>query len=166
MLTENSLQSNEGNAQQELANIAPLKMKSNKILMAFNYKLEQQKSLLESLEEQRSGAQSRYNDAQLKHQDITNKIENHEREIQRAQISINGVEQRIKHRQDRIAKANVQIGLNTEQSASWRKKLEESNTQKEEADRFLSKAQETAAIERGSINEIEKQLKEVRRQKK
>ena len=55
--------------------------------------------------------------------------------------------------------------MNTEQSASWRKKLEESNTQKEEADQILSKAQETAAIERGGINEIEKQLKEVRRQK-
>ena len=162
---KNSLQSNEGNAQQELANIAPSQNEIEQNLDGFNYKLEQQKSLLESLEEQRSGAQSRYNDAQLKHQDITNKIENHEREIQRAQISINGVGQRIKHRQDRIAKANVQIGLNTEQSASWRKKLEESNTQKEEADQILSKAQETAAIERGSINEIEKQLKEVRRQK-
>ena len=162
---KNSLQSNEGNAQQELANIAPSQNEIEQKLERYNHKLEQQKSLLESLEEQRSGAQGRYNDAQLKHQDITNKIENHEREIQRAQISINGVEQRIKHRQDRIAKANEQIGLNTDQSASWRKKLEESNTQKEEADQILSKAQETAAIERGSINEIEKQLREVRRQK-
>ena len=76
-----------GNAQQELANIAPSQNEIEQNLDGFNYKLEQQKSLLESLEEQRSGAQSPYNDAQLKHQDITNKIENHEREIQRAQKS-------------------------------------------------------------------------------
>ncbi len=162
---KNSLQSNEGNAQQELANIAPSQKEIEQKIESYNHKLEQQKSLLESLEEQRSGAQSRYNDAQLKHQDITNKIENHEREIQRAQISINGVEQRIEHREERIGKANVQIGLNTEQVASWRDKLAESNTQKEEADQILSKTQEAAAIERGSINEIEKQLKEIRRQK-
>jgi len=162
---KNSLQSNEGNAQQELANIAPSQKEIEQNIESYNHKLEQQKSLLESLEEQRSGAQSRYNDAQLKHQDITNKIENHEREIQRAQISINGVEQRIEHREERIGKASEHISLNTEQVTSWKEKLAQSTTQKEEADQALSKTQEAAAIVRGSINEIEKQLKEIRRQK-
>ncbi|MEC8141246.1 MAG: chromosome segregation protein SMC [Bacteroidota bacterium] len=162
---KNSLQSNEGNAQQELANIAPSQKEIEQKLDRFNHKLEQQKSLLESLEEQRSGAQSRYNDAQLKHQDITNKIENHEREIQRAQISINEVEQRIKRREERINKANEHINFNTEQVTSSKDKLAQSNTQKEKADQVLSETQEAAAIERGSINEIEKELKEIRRQK-
>ncbi len=162
---KNSLQSNEGNAQQELANIAPSQKEIEQKLDRLNHKLEQQKRLLESLEEQRSGAQSRYNDAQLKHQDITNKIENHEREIQRAQISINELEQRIKHREERIDKANEHINFNTEQVTSSKDKLAQSNTQKEEADQVLSKTQNATAIERGSINEIEKQLKEIRRQK-
>ena len=162
---KNSLQSNEGNAQQELANIAPSQKEIEQKLDRFNHKLEQQKSLLESLEEQRSGAQSRYNDAQLKHQDITNKIENHEREIQRAQISINEVEQRIRRREERIDKANEHINTNTEQVTSSKDKLAQSNTKKEKADQVLSETQEAAAIERGSINEIEKQLKEIRRQK-
>ena len=162
---KNSLQSNEGNAQQELANIAPSQKGIEQKLDRFNHKLEQQKSLLESLEEQRSGAQSRYNDAQLKHQDITNKIENHEREIQRAQISINEVEQRIRRRKERIDTANEQINFNTEQVTSSKDKLAQSNTKKEKADQVLSETQEAAAIERGSINEIEKQLKEIRRQK-
>ena len=162
---KNSLQSNEGNAQQELANIAPSQKEIEQKLYRFNHKLEQQKSLLESLEEQRSGAQSRYNDAQLKHQDITNKIENHEREIQRAQISINEVEQRIRRREERIDKANKHINFNTEQVTSSKDKLAQSNTQKEKADQVLSETQEAAAIERGCINEIEKELKEIRRQK-
>jgi chromosome segregation protein len=162
---KNSLQSNEGNAQQELANIAPSQKEIEQNIESYNHKLEQQKSLLESLEEQRSGAQSRYNDAQLKHQDITNKMENHEREIQRAQISINGVEQRIEHREERIGKASEHISVNTEQVTSWKEKLAQSTIQKEEADQALSKTQEAAAIVRGSINEIEKQLKEIRRQK-
>ena len=162
---KNSLQSNEGNAQQELANIAPSQKEIEQKLDRFNHKLEQQKSLLESLEEQRSGAQSRYNDAQLKHQDIINKTENHEREIQRAQISINEVEQRIRRREERIDKANEHINFNTEQVTSSKDKLAQSNTKKEKADQVLSETQEAAAIERGSINEIEKQLKEIRRQK-
>ncbi len=162
---KNSLQSNEGNAQQELANIAPSQKEIEQNIEGYNHKLEQQKSLLESLEEQRSGAQSRYNDAQLKHQDITNKIENHEREIQRAQISINGVEQRIEHREECIGKASEHISLNTEQITSWKEKLAQSTIHKENADQALSKTQEAAAIVRGSINEIEKQLKEIRRQK-
>ena len=162
---KNSLQSNEGNAQQELANIAPSQKEIEQKLDRFNHKLEQQKSLLESLEEQRSGAQSRYNDAQLKHQDITNKIENHEREIQRAQISINEVEQRIRRREERIDKANEHINFNTEQVTSSKDKLAQSYTKKEKADQVLSETQEAAAIERGSINEVEKQLKEIRRQK-
>jgi len=162
---KNSLQSNEGNAQQELANIAPSQKEIQQKLDRFNHKLEQQKSLLESLDEQRSGAQSRYNDAQLKNQDITNKIENHEREIQRAQISINEVEQRIKLREERIHKANKHINFNTEKVTSSNEKLTQYNAQKEEADQVLSKTQEAAAIERGNINEMEKELKEIRRQK-
>ena len=162
---KDSLQSNEGTAQQELASIAPNQQEIEQRLHSFGHELEQKKKLLESLEDQRSSAQSRYNDAQLKHQDITNKIENFAREAQRAEISIQGVEQRIQHRKERMGKAGENIELFGGQVTNWQDKLAQSTEQKTEADQALEKAKELAAIERGKINEAEKSLKELRRQK-
>ena len=162
---KDSLQSNEGTAQQELASIAPNQQEIEQQLQSFGHELEQKKKLLESLEDQRSSAQSRYNDAQLLHQDITNKIENHSREAQRAEISIQSVEQRIQHRKDRMGKANENIELYGGQVGNWQEKLRQSSEQKTVADQELEKAKELAAIERGKINEAEKLLRELRRQK-
>ena len=159
------LKSSEGTAQEELDAMQPKQKELQKKMLELDTQQNDKKELLESLEEDRSIAQSRYNDAQLKHQDLKNKVENHERDVKRAETGIQSVQSRIENR----TKLTEQSRKNIEEYSTYIERLEEELTVnqelKVEADESLQKAEEAAAKQRGSINEIEKNLKEIRSQK-
>ena len=159
------LKSSEGTAQEELDSMQPKQKELQKKMKELDGEQNKKKELLESLEEERAIAQGRYNDAQLKHQDLKNKVDNHERDVKRAETGIDSVQSRIENR----TKLTEQSKKNIEESTSYIEKLEKelsSNKElKTEADEALQKAEEAAAKQRGQINEIEKNLREVRRQK-
>ena len=159
------LKSSEGTAQEELDSILPKQKELQKKMEELEGVQSEKKELLSSLEENRSIAQSRYNDAQLKHQDLKNKVDNHEREVRRAETGIQSVQSRIENRTKLTEQSKKNIQEFTVYVTELEKELSSNKALKVDADEALKKAEESAASQRGSINEIEKNLREVRRQK-
>ena len=162
---KDTLTSSEGTAQEELDTILPKQKELEKNKARFNNLQIEKKRTLESLEEQRGIAQSRYNDAQLTHQDLRNKVENHERDVRRAEIGMESVQARIENRNTLTgqAKKNItecSIFIENEESA-----LIKHREEKTAAETALAQAETDAAQQRGAINEFEKSLREIRRQK-
>lgn len=159
------LKSSEGTAQEELDSMQPKQKELQQKMLELDEQQTDKKELLDSLEEERAIAQSRYNDAQLKHQDLKNKVENHERDVKRAETGIQSVQSRIENR----SKLTEQSKKNIEEYTNYVERLEEELAENQElkvdADEALKNAEEAAAKQRGQINEVEKNLKEVRRQK-
>ncbi|XWN36901.1 MAG: chromosome segregation protein SMC [Balneola sp.] len=159
------LKTNEGSAQEELDSIQPKQKELQAKMLELDEKQNEKKDLLESLEEDRSIAQTRYNDAQLQHQDLKNKVENHERDVRRAETGINSVQSRIENRTKLTEESKARIESYTQQISSLEQELSDNQELKVEADEALKKAEEAASIQRGKINEFEKELKEARRRK-
>jgi len=159
------LKSSEGTAQDELDSMQPKQKELQKKLTELDTHQNEKKELLESLEEERAIAQSRYNDAQLKHQDLKNKVDNHERDVKRAETGIQSVQSRIENRTKLTEQSKKNITESTTNVERLEEELSVNQELKVEADEALQKAEDSAAKQRGSINEIEKNLKEIRRQK-
>lgn len=159
------LKSSEGTAQEELDQIQPRQKELEKKKANLDEQQADKKVLLEKLEEERAIAQSRYNDAQLKHQDLKNKVDNHERDVRRAESGIESVQSRIENRTKSTGQARKNILELTRKVELIEEELTKNRALKIKADDALKQAEESAAIQRGTINELEKNLKEVRRQK-
>lgn len=162
---KDSLKTNEGSAQEELDAMQPKQRDLQNKMLALDETQIEKKELLESLEEDRSIAQTRYNDAQLKHQDLKNKVENHKRDVNRAETGISSVQSRIENRSKLSAESKERIESYNEQILTLEEEIQHNQELKVEADEVLKKTEESASIQRGKINEFEKELKEVRRQK-
>lgn len=162
---KDNLKSSEGTAQEELEHILPKQNELEKKKADLDKRQSTKKELLESLEEQRSIAQGRFNDAQLTHQDLRNKVENHERDVRRAETGINSVQARIENR-NRLtgqSKKNIQeLSIYIEREENG---LAKNREEKIASESGLKQAEEDAAKQRGSINEMDKTLKDIRRQK-
>jgi chromosome segregation protein len=162
---KDNLKSSEGSAQEELENILPRQRELQEKKDAMDSHQTKKKELLTTLEEQRAIAQSRFNDAQLKHQDLKNKVDNHERDAKRAESGIVSVQTRIENR----TKMTGQSKKNIQNYKVYLEQLEAelilNRGQKSEADVALVKAEEASAQQRGVINQVEKNLKEARQQK-
>ena len=159
------LKSSEGTAQEELNSIQPKQKELQQKMLGLDEKQQEKKDLLETLEDERSIAQSRYNDTQLKHQDLKNKVDNLERDVQRAETGIQNVKKRIENRTQLIEESKERIEELTTKTKELQETITVKSEAKKEADENLEKAEEAAAKQRGKINEIEKELKEVRRKK-
>ncbi|MEX0719794.1 MAG: chromosome segregation protein SMC [Balneolaceae bacterium] len=162
---KDNLKSSEGTAQEELDGIQPRQKELQQKMLGLDKQQNEKKDLLETLEEDRSIAQSRYNDTQLKHQDLKNKVDNLDRDVKRAETGIENVESRIKNRTSLTEESKKRIQDFSSQTKELEELLEKNQGLKKEADTELEKAEEAAARQRGKINEIEKELKEVRRRK-
>ncbi|MEL7833779.1 chromosome segregation protein SMC [Fodinibius sp. Rm-B-1B1-1] len=160
-----SLINNEDSSQQELDQLQPKQKELQQKLKDLHEQQEEKKKVLQELDEEKSIAQSRYNDAQLKHQDLKNKVENHERDIKRAQDGIKNLKKRLKIRSEKTEEAKERIGKYESSIEQLEDKLSTLKEQKQEADKKLEEAEEASGKQRGRINEIEKELKEVRRRK-
>jgi chromosome segregation protein len=159
------LKSSEGSAQEELNSIQPKQKELQQKMLELDEKQQEKKNLLETLEEERSIAQSRYNDTQLKHQDLKNKVDNLERDVQRAETGIQNVKKRIENRTQLTEESKERIETLTAKTKELQETITTKSEEKKEADAALEKAEESAAKQRGKINEVEKELKEVRRKK-
>lgn len=160
-----ALTGNEDSAREELDQLHPKQKELQQQLKKLHKQQEEKKQTLQELEEERSIAQSRYNDAQLKHQDLQNKVENHERDIRRAENGIKNLKKRLKMRSEKTEEAKERIKKFKSSIEQLEEQLETLKEQKREADKQLEQTEEASGKQRGRINEIEKELKEVRRRK-
>ena len=162
---KDNLKSSEGSAQEELKDILPKQNELEQKKDNLDTQQIEKKELLTSLEEQRSIAQSRYNDAQLKHQDVKNKVGNHEKDVKRAETGIENMQARIENRTRLMGQSKKNIQEFTVFIEQADAELTQHLQEKVEADQALKKAEVEAAKQRGTINELDKNLKESRRQK-
>src|SRR5699024_9075190 len=160
-----TLINNEGAAQAEFNQLQPRQKELQQKLKDLHSEQKEKEKTLSELEEERSIAQSRFNDAQLKHQDLKNKVQNHERDIHRAENGIKNLKKRLKTRSEKTKKAQERIEKYKTSIKQLEDKVETLKEKKSTADEELKQTKEASGRQRGRINEIEKELKEVRRQK-
>ncbi|HYW33987.1 MAG TPA: chromosome segregation protein SMC [Balneolaceae bacterium] len=160
-----SLADNKNSSGDALEKLKPKKKKLTKKLEDLAEKEKQKESEINDLEEERSIAQNRFNDARLKHQNLKNEVENHERDIRRAEDGIKNLKKRLKERSTKKSEAKDRIKKYKSRINELEEKLSTAKKKKKEADAQLETAKEASAKQRGKINEVENDLKEVRRQK-
>ncbi len=160
-----SLAGNKDTSDDALAALKPVKKELDETLVELEKKQEKKKEALGELDEERSIAQNRFNDARLKHQDIKNKVENNERDIRRAEEGIKNLKQRLQERSAKKEEAKDQIEQYKSKTTTLEEKLSAAKAKKEKADAAFEAAKEASAKQRGRIHSIESDLKEVRRQK-
>ncbi len=162
---QKNLTSSEDSARDDLKNLTPKQEELEKKINELNRQQAGKKEALQKLEEERAIAQNRYNDAQLKHQDIKNKADNLERDIKRAESGIENINQRLASRQKLKEESKARITEYEKQIRQTEEKLEEEKRHKISADEQLERAEEYSSRQRGRINELEKELKEFRQRK-
>ncbi|PWN06152.1 chromosome segregation protein SMC [Rhodohalobacter mucosus] len=159
------LLSNQDTAREELDTLHPRQKELQQKITELSGLQEEKKEILRKLEEERAIAQNRYNDAQLKHQDVKNKADNLEKDLERAENGISSMKTRLASRKELQSESRNKIETFKEVIEQTEKQLEGSRSQKSEADQKLAEAEEASSRQRGAINEIEKELKELRRRK-
>ncbi len=160
-----SLSDTKDTSGEALKELAPRKKELEETIEDHAEQQEKKKVTLNELEDERSIAQSRFNEARLKYQNLENKVENHERDIRRAEEGIKNLKERLKGRSEKKKTSKGRIKEFESRVETLEKKLKSAKKNKGEADAKLETAKETSARQRGKINEMEKHLKEVRRQK-
>lgn len=160
-----TISNTEGAAREELESLQPEQKELQHKLDELNKQQEEKKEKLQKLEDERAIAQNRYNDAQLKHQDVKNKAGNLEKEIQRAEDGIETLKSRLESRKKLMEQSTERIGSYKSTISETEEQLVKAKEQKKEADQKLKEAEEESSRQRGTINEIDKELKELRRRK-
>lgn len=162
---QESLAGNRDQAVGELEELHPKQKEHQKKITDLSQKQEELKQQLQSLEEERSIAQNRYNDARLKHQDVKNRAENLNRDIERAANGITGMRTRLESRSELLIQSTQKIDEFNQAITDSNTRLDQLRDQKKAADLKLTEAENASRRQRGLINEIEKELKEIRRKK-
>lgn len=119
----------------------------------------------EKKEDARQKAQQVWNEHQLAAQQSRNQLENIRKDLERASVAIAGIHKRLeiraanaKESKQRILEAQEQIRVSTSD-------LTRAKADKADADGALAEADEIAARYRGRLNQIETDLRDVRRRK-
>lgn len=159
------ISSSEDTAKVELDTLYPEQKTLQAAIVDLDKKQNEKKTILQKLEEERAIAQNRFNDAQLKHQDIKNKADNIEKEIRRAESGIENLKSRLQTRKDLMEESRKRITEFEKSIEQTDKQLGIKREEKLEADQNLKLAEEAAAMQRGRINEQDKELRELRRRK-
>ena len=123
------------------------------------------KSALNEKEEVLQRSQTRFNDVALRYQNAGNTVSTLKRDIERFESNVQGIRDRLTQRAEQAKSSKDQIIALREQLESADDELREKLIQKEEAEKEYREAEEACARQRGKINLIEENLKDVRRKK-
>jgi len=157
--------SSEDTTRSQLEKLTPLEQQYSEKITDLERRTEDLKQTLQDLEEERSIAQNRFNDAQLTHQDLKNRAENLERDIRRAETGISNINDRLKTRESLNTQSRERIVAYEATIRDTEVKLTAKQEQKREVDAALKEAESASSAGRGRIVEIEKGLKELRQRK-
>ncbi len=160
-----TISSNREEAREELDSLYPHQKELQEKITGLTNQQTEKKEALKKLEDERAIAQNRYNDAQLKHQDVKNKASNLEKDVERAESGIESIKSRLTSRREMMEQSGKKITSYKEAIEKTESQLSGTKERKIEADQALKAAEEASAHQRGSINNIDKELKELRNQK-
>ncbi|MEX1062051.1 MAG: chromosome segregation protein SMC [Balneolaceae bacterium] len=162
---QESLSSSENTAKGKLQTLNPKEHGLREKIEKLDTDSEEKKQLLQKLEEERAIAQNRFNDAQLKHQDLENKTGNLKRDLHRAETGIAGIRKRLETREELTRQSRQKIDGFSKDVTETGQVLEQKKKQKAEIAKELKLAEEACSQVRGKIREFEKELKDLRRRK-
>jgi len=117
------------------------------------------------VDEKRVVAQNRFNDARLKHQELSHNVKSFERDIQRAENGIEQFNRRIQQRKESIRDKKGHITVNKARIEELKEDTAAYLQERSEVHTILEQVQKTCRTYRGEINQLEKNLKELRKQK-
>jgi len=160
-----NISENRERAEEQLDTLQPEQKELQEKIIELTDLQKEKKETLESLEDERAIAQNRYNDAQLKHQDVKNRADNLEKEVERAERGIESVQGRLQSRKKMMTESVQKIESFKDSIGQTDKQLENSREMKMAADEKLAEAEESTAKERGKIKEIDDSLKQLRSKK-
>lgn len=120
---------------------------------------------LQQKEDNLQRVQSRFGEAQLAHQKTQNEVSNIKLEIERAQVGIAGIKKRLEARAQSARNSKDKIITYKQQIEELTHSLEGLRKDKSDADEELTEAEESAARQRGRINQFDEDLRDVRRKR-
>lgn len=159
------LTTNEGSVQSELDGLKPKQQKLELALQKNRETEIRRKDDLTKLEEERSIQQNRFNNAQLRFQDVKNKADNLEQDRKRAASGIETLRHRLDSRQHLLKESTDRIEELKNQSKEDESKKGALSEQLKKSQEVLQEREQRSAIKRGEINSLEKGLKELRSRK-
>jgi chromosome segregation protein len=159
------LKATEKSTVQELEELKPRQNEMDETLEKLSAQEGEKEAVLSDLEEDRSIAQDRFQQTQLKRQNLKNKVQNHEHELQRALEGIRNLKKRIEKRSEKKQVAQNKTEENKRRIDTLAEKIKGLKQKKTNAQAQLKEAEKSSAKQRGLIKEIEDGSKELHRRK-
>ncbi|TVQ08458.1 MAG: chromosome segregation protein SMC [Balneolaceae bacterium] len=162
---EKRLQEQRGELNADLAGIEPRIAEINRKL---DDAVQMRVNLRGALQEKETAlqrSQSTYNDAKLQQQGTANLLDNQKRDIERASKSIEAIKERLENRAQRARSSKDLILSLKNEIEGLEASVSALKGEKEAADKLFSEAEEATARQRGRINQIEDNLRTIRRNK-
>lgn len=153
----------EGQSRQELEELKPGLEQIDGEIAELREKEETTKASLQKLEDERAIAQNRYNDAQLAHQDISNRTANIEQQLQRADEGTERISGRLKQRGILLEQSRENIRQYREESEQIAGLMGGLTESLEKARLALENAEKESKAEREQIQQQDKELRTLRK---
>jgi len=122
----------------------------------------EQRTALETVEQDRNRSQTRYNDVKLSHQDIQNKVDACKREIQRATEQIEAVKARVQQRAETARRAKDLILTYRNEIEAAKASLDLLQRDQQQVVLRRDQADEDCMRERGRIKTLDDELRALR----
>ena len=153
----------EGQSQEQLEKLVPELEKIDGEIGALREKEESARTMLQKLEDERAIAQNRYNDAQLKFQDISNRTANIEQDLQRADERTERIEERLEQRRGLLEQSRENVRLYKQESAEIAGMMGGLAEKLEAEQKALELAEQQSKGDREQIQEQDKELRTLRK---
>lgn len=149
----------------EIATVQESYGKSEQAINDFSSQAEDFDYQLQLLEEEKNLAQKVYNETRLRHQDLSNKRTNLERDSERSKITATRLNQQIIQKKSDIQTTSAKEKELKEALQSYQLQQEESRMEVNRAAQELKEIKEENASLRGAIRQLEEEVRDIQRKK-
>jgi chromosome segregation protein len=162
---QTQLSTREDASQTQLSDLEPKQSSLEASIQTQRAQLESLKASLEELDKDRSVQQNRFNNAQLRHNDVKNRVETVENDRRRASENIQTYTRRLEERKKTIAQSNQTIEELEATIAQHTNRVDTLNNDLTKAQQQQQACEKASAEARGSMNALDTELRELRKRK-
>lgn len=162
---QSQLSTREDASQTELTDLEPKQTSLETSIQNQRSQLDSLKSTLEELDKERSVQQNRFNNAQLRHNDVKNRGETVENDRRRATDNIQTYTLRLEERKKTIAQSTRTIEELQSMMAQHAKRVDALTQDLATAQKHQQACEKASAEARGSMNALDTELRDLRKRK-
>ena len=159
------LSTREDASQTELTDLEPKQTSLETSIKTQRGQLTSLKNTLEELDKDRSVQQNRFNNAQLRHNDVKNRVETVENDRRRATENIQTYARRLEERKKTIAQSTKTIEDLQATMAQHAKRVEALTQELATAQQHQQACEKASGEARGSMNALDTELRDLRKRK-